>query len=98
MLLLFYKVVRGNTIERQECLFASALFKLQCEKGAASVFIHDQGTEFKSCVNNELCCLMDITKRIATAYHPMTNGLDERWNGTLQTALRKVIDHDCQDD
>ena len=77
---------------------ASALFKLQCEKGAASVFIHDQGTEFINCVNNELCHLLDITKRIATACHPMTNGLDERWNGTLQTALRKAVDQECQDD
>ena len=77
---------------------ASALYKLQCEKGAAAVFIHDQGTEFINQVNDELCRLMDISKRIATAYHPMTNGLDERWNGTLQTALRKVIDQDAQDD
>ena len=45
---------------------ASALFKLQSEKGAASVFIHDQGTEFINCVNNELCHLMDTRKRIAT--------------------------------
>ena len=41
---------------------------------------------------------MNITKQIATAYYPMTNGLDERWNGTLQTALRKVIDQDTQND
>ena len=42
--------------------------------------------------------MMQITKRIATAYHPMTNGLDERWNQTLQTAIRKVIDPDNQND
>ena len=77
---------------------ASALFKLLCEKGAASVFIHDQGTEFINGINSQLCRLMNITKWIATAYHPMTNGLDECWNGTLQTALRKVIDQDTQND
>ena len=41
---------------------------------------------------------MDITKKIAVAYHPMTNGLDERWNGTLQTVLYKVIDPNSQED
>lgn len=77
---------------------AKVLFTLQCQKGSASVFIHDQGTEFVNQVNNELCNLMHISKRIATAYHPMTNGMDERWNQTLQTALRKVIDPHTQND
>ena len=57
-----------------------------------------QGTEFVNQVNNKLCEMMKTTKRIATAYHPMTNGFDERWNQTLQTAIRKVIDPDNQDD
>ena len=77
---------------------ASELFKLQCQKGAASIFIHDQGTEFVNKVNDKMCQLMGIQKRISTAYHPQTNGLDERWNQTLQTALRKVIDPTTQDD
>ena len=47
---------------------AKELFKLQCQKGAASI------------------------------YHPQSNGLDERWNQMLQTALRKVIDPENQDD
>ena len=67
-------------------------------RGQPLFFIHDHGTEFINGINSELCRLMNITKRIATAYHPMTNGLDERWNGTLQTALRKVIYQDTQND
>ena len=63
-----------------------------------SSYIHDQGTEFVNKVNDKMCQLMGIQKRISTAYHPQTNGLDERWNQTLQTALRKVIDPTTQDD
>ena len=77
---------------------AQVLYKLLCEKGVACVFIHDQGTEFVNVINDEMCAMLNIEKRIATAYHPMTNGLDERWNQTLQTALRKVIKPDVQDD
>ena len=76
----------------------TTFYKLQSEKEEPSVFIHDQGNELINQVNDELCQLMDISKRIATAYHPMTNGLDEHWNGNLQTALRKVMDQDAQDD
>ena len=56
------------------------------------MFIHDQGTEFINGVNSEPCRLMDISKRIATAYHPMTNSLDERWNGTPSNSLAPFID------
>ena len=36
--------------------------------------------------------------RMSTAYHPVTNGLDERLNQMLKVALRKVIDPTSQDD
>ena len=57
-----------------------------------------KGTEFVDEINCELCSLLNIEKRIATAYFSMTNGLGEPWNQTLQTALRKVINHEKQDD
>ena len=44
------------------------------------ILFHDQGTEVVNQVNDELSRLMDISKWIAIAYHPLTNGLDECWN------------------
>ena len=41
---------------------------------------------------------MNITKRITTAYHPMTIGLNEHWTGTLQITLRKVVGQHPQND
>ena len=67
----------------------NVLFKLLRQKGVASVYLHDQGTEFVNEINKMLCSMMGISKRITTAYHLQTNGMDERWNLTLQTALRK---------
>ena len=47
-------------------------------------------------VNDELCRLTGVECRLTTAYHPQTNGLDERFNQTLyiQRQLLKFIDTD----
>jgi transposase InsO family protein len=43
-------------------------------------------------VNDELCELTGMESRMTSAYHPQTNGLDERFNQTLQRQLLKLID------
>jgi len=48
-------------------------------------------------VNEELCKLTGMKSRLTTAYHPQTNGLDERFNQTMQRQLLKYIG-DQQDD
>ena len=52
----------------------------------------DQGTEFTNEVNKELTGLMGIDHRLTTAYHPQANGLDERFNQTIQSMLVKFSD------
>ena len=59
--------------------------------------ISDQGREFVNQVEMELLGLTGTEHRIATAYHPQTNGLTERFNQTLQSALLKVV-NDTQSD
>ena len=53
--------------------------------------ISDQGREFVNQVESELLELTGIEHRVTSAYHPQTNGLTERFNQTLQTALLKVV-------
>ena len=42
-------------------------------------------------MNDELCCLMGVQCNITSAYHPQSNGLDERFNQTLQCQLLKFV-------
>lgn len=55
--------------------------------GMPHVLTSDQGTEFNNEVNKELTGLMGIDHRLTTAYHPQANGLDERFNQTIQSSF-----------
>lgn len=57
--------------------------------GLPSVLTTDQGKEFNNKVNTELMRMFGIKHRLTTAYHPQTNGLDERFNQTLANSLAK---------
>lgn len=47
----------------------------------------DQGTNFSSRLIKELCDLYNIRKSRTTPYHPMGNGMPERFNCTLLDML-----------
>ena len=47
----------------------------------------DQGSEFVNAMQAEVYILTDTEHCMSSAYHPQTNGLTERFNQTLQTAL-----------
>ena len=42
-------------------------------------------------LNDELCRKLDISRSVTSAYHPQTNGLDERTNQTVKTRLSKLM-------
>ncbi len=43
-------------------------------------------------VNSYLFKSTNIKHCVSSAYHPQTNGLDERFNQTLLNTLKKVVD------
>ena len=69
---------------------ASFLFKLITRHGSPVIIQSDQGREFVNQVNDHLFELSGVQHRISAAYHPQTNGLDERFNQTLINALTKM--------
>ena len=59
--------------------------------GVPRVVLSDQGTEFNNSLNDNLAKLLGIERRLSTPYYPQTNGLDERFNQTLQGMLVKLV-------
>ncbi|KAI4792360.1 hypothetical protein KUCAC02_033427 [Chaenocephalus aceratus] len=49
------------------------------------------GSELCNKVNSGLCERLDIKRSLCSAYHPQTNGLVEKLNGTIQRSLNKMV-------
>ena len=62
-----------------------------CRYGAPKVILTDQGSSFANELIDALCEMMGTQHKLATAYHPQTNGLTERFNRTLCETIAKYI-------
>uniref|UniRef100_A0AAZ1XXP0 Integrase catalytic domain-containing protein n=1 Tax=Oreochromis aureus TaxID=47969 RepID=A0AAZ1XXP0_OREAU len=65
----------------------SIIYRHGCPKRILS----DQGREFVNELNSDLCKLLQIERSVTAAYHPQTNGLDEKTNDNIKRALRKLV-------
>ncbi|RXN33963.1 gypsy retrotransposon integrase 1-like protein [Labeo rohita] len=59
--------------------------------GAPKRILTDQGREFVNKVNFSLCDKLGITRSLCSPYHPQTNGLVEKLNGTIHRSLTKMV-------
>ena len=57
--------------------------------GVPECLLSDRGTNLLSHLMTDVCALLGIKKLNTTSYHPACDGLVERFNRTLKTALRK---------
>lgn len=71
----------------------SIIYRHGCPKRILS----DQGREFVNELNSRLCSLMKIDRSVTAAYHPQTNGLDEKTNDNIKRALRKLVNSQQND-
>ncbi|GFR82395.1 Gypsy retrotransposon integrase-like protein 1 [Elysia marginata] len=62
--------------------------------GLPKQFLADRGTQFMSELMKELFSIQPIN---TSPYHPASNGMCERLNGTLETMLRKVAEDPPKD-
>lgn len=72
---------------------AEALLELYTRVGLPEEVLSDLGTQFISETMNEVSRLLSIRRLTTTPYHPMANGLVEKFNGTMKNMLKKL----CQE-
>lgn len=72
---------------------AEALLEMFSRVGVPQEIISDRGTSFTSHLMREFSRLLSFTQLPTTPYHPMANGLVERFNGTLKRMIRRM----CQE-
>ncbi|RUS72103.1 hypothetical protein EGW08_020129 [Elysia chlorotica] len=69
---------------------AEALVDIYSRLGVPEEILSDQGTQFISDCMREVCRLLGVTQSTTTPYHPMCNGLVEKFNGTLKKMLKRL--------
>ncbi|GFR78367.1 reverse transcriptase [Elysia marginata] len=69
---------------------AEALVDIFSRVGLPKEILSDCGTQFTSDLMKEVCRLLSIKQLTTTPYHPQTNGLVERFNGTIKSIIKKL--------
>ena len=69
---------------------AEALFDMYSRLGFPEEVLSNNGTQFISECMEEVSRLLSIRQLRSTPYHPMCNGLVEKFNGTLKAMLRSL--------
>ncbi len=68
------------------------MIKLFSRVGVPKEILTDQGSNFTSKLLSEIYKLLNVRGITTTPYHAQTDGLVERFNGTLKAMLKKFID------
>ena len=69
---------------------AEAMVSVFCRVGVPKQVLSDRGTQFTSGMMDEVLRLLSCKGLHTTPYHPMSNGLCERFNGTLKKMLKRM--------
>ncbi|MCG7879153.1 MAG: RNase H-like domain-containing protein [Candidatus Thiodiazotropha endolucinida] len=65
--------------------------------GLCRQILTDQGKQFESKLFKGICELLDIDKKRSTSFHPQTNGIQERFNRTIEDMLSKYVSANQRD-
>ena len=76
---------------------AKELVNLFTHVGVPDDILTDQGTNFMSSLLEEIYRPLHIKDIRTTPYHPQTDGVVERFNGTLKSMLRKFVSRSQKD-
>ncbi len=87
----FTKFVEAYAMPNQEAKTCAKFLveEFFCRYGMPSVLHSDQGRNFESQLFAEVCKMLEIRKTRTSPFHPQSDGLVERFNRTLKSALKK---------
>ena len=69
---------------------AEALLDMYSRLGIPEEVLRDQGTQFVSSCMQQESQLLSINRLTTTPYHPICNGIVERFKGTLKKMLQRL--------
>ncbi|XP_060592414.1 uncharacterized protein LOC132747116 [Ruditapes philippinarum] len=69
---------------------AEALVDMYSRLGVPEEMLKDCGSQFTSQIMNEVSRLLSLRQLTTTPYHPMCNGLVEKFNGSLKQMLKRM--------
>ena len=73
---------------------AEALFEIFSRMGILEEILSEMGIQFTSGLMRDVSRLLSVRQITTTPYQPMTNGIVQRFNGTLKQMLKRVsTDH-----
>lgn len=91
------RLSRGVIIEAMHKIDAEAVAQVFVRSfyrrhGLPLSIISDRGRSFVSLVCSTVCRLLNITRRLSSAYHPDSDGGTERTNAEIEAYLRNFVD------
>ena len=65
--------------------------------GVPEEILSNQGAQFMSEVMQEVSRMLSVKRLVSTPYHPICNGLCEKFNGTLKRMLKRLCENKPKD-
>ena len=69
---------------------AEALLEIYSRVGFPEEVLSDLGTQFTSSLMQEVCRLISVRQLNTSPYHPICNGLVEKFNGSMKQILKRL--------
>ena len=89
----FTKWVEVCPLRRHDAISVASAFSTMCLRwGAPDVVRLDNGVEFRNAIVESLFRLLGVHVRTGAVRHPQSQGTAERFNRTLLTLIRKVLE------
>ena len=69
---------------------AEAMVDMISKLGVPEEILSDRGAQFMSEVMQEVSRMLSVKRLVSTSYHPICNGLCEKFNKTLKRMLKRL--------